>query len=99
MTFAPFHHFDLNPLFEILEYLDLEQVYTLEVAKLAYSRVPRLVAFFGPLSKSSDVPTFSEELILLMRSSTIFLVIGPELTVCPSPKWLNRAPSAKIHVK
>ena len=38
MTFAPFHHFDLNPLFEILEILDLEQVYTLEVAKLVYRK-------------------------------------------------------------
>ena len=39
MTFAPFHHFDLNPLFEILEILDFEQVYTLEVAKLAYRKI------------------------------------------------------------
>ena len=62
-------------------------------------RVPRLVAFFGSLSKSSSIPTFSEELILLMRPSTIYLVIGPKLTDRPGLLWPNRGPFIKIHVK
>ena len=36
ISFAPFHNFDLNPLFEILEILNIEQIYTLEASKLAF---------------------------------------------------------------
>ena len=36
LSFAPFGRLDLQPLYEILELLDIEQTYSLEIAKFAY---------------------------------------------------------------
>ena len=36
MSFAPVGNFDLDPLFEILEILKLEDIYNLELAKFTY---------------------------------------------------------------
>ena len=44
---------------------------------------------FWALSKSKGITTFLGELIVFMRSSTIYLVIGPKLNVCPGPSGQN----------
>ena len=36
MSFAPFGSYSLDPLFEILEILKIDQIYTLEVAKFVF---------------------------------------------------------------
>ena len=60
ISFAPFHNFDLNPLFEILEILNIEQIYTLEASKLAFrdrkNPLPTTIAKYFDYY-SSDAPT------------------------------------------
>ena len=43
MSFAPFGHIDLNPLYEILEILKIEDIYKLEIAKLAFKQHKNLL--------------------------------------------------------
>ena len=38
MSFAPFGQINLNPLYEILEILKVDDIYRLEIAKLAYKQ-------------------------------------------------------------
>ena len=43
MSFAPIGNFELNPLFEILEILTLEDIYDLELAKFIYKQKNNLL--------------------------------------------------------
>ena len=43
ITFAPFRQINLNPLYEILEILKVSDIYTLEIAKIAYKQNKNLL--------------------------------------------------------
>ena len=59
LSFAPFGRLDLQPVYEILELLDIEQTYSLEIAKFAYryknSLLPTKIAsyFETPLGREN----------------------------------------------
>ena len=62
MSFAPFGSIDLNPLYEILEILNVEQIYTLEIAKLMYKNVNnlmpvRIANYFECRNSSTSIST------------------------------------------
>ena len=43
MSFAPFGQIDLKPLFEILEFLKIDDIYKFEIAKVAYKQKNNLL--------------------------------------------------------
>ena len=58
ISFAPFGNIDLQPIYEILEILNIEQTYILEVGKFAYrdknNLVPTQVAKFFEISRTEN---------------------------------------------
>ena len=51
-----------------------------------------------PMHFTWDYNKFLDELNLVMRTSTIYLITGPKLTVCPSPNQPKWPSFGKIHV-
>ena len=58
MSFAPMGNIDLQPIFEILEVLNIDQTYALEVGKFAYqdknSLMPTRVAKFFEINRNEN---------------------------------------------